>query len=827
MFKSVSLCRIISTLCALVFCGEILYAQTASNNSIKITISGYVVDSTTQKGVEYATVAIIDNNNTPIAAVATDGNGKFTIDLKKKGDFNITAGSVGYADMTQKLDIDWTKSNVDIGSLYLKAGIEIKEIVVASQRPLIKAEPDKMVYSVEADPEAQTSTLLDILRKVPQLSVDGEDNVLLNGQSNYKVLVDGKSSNMYNNNFKEIVRSMPANAIKDVEVITNPSTKYEAEGVGGIINIITNKKQRIQGYNGNINGGAGAFDSYNGGVYFATQQGKLNLSIRYNYGKYGHSQSFSESTGINYTSESNRYSESFSRNLGGTSSRSHSYSLSGSYDIDSLNLITLELWGYNGRYNGGSESESRQFDIDKNMVLEYFSNYNNSSKWSGLSGSLDYQKLFKKPDRTLTFSYKLDNDPSYDNYTTDINGINYPSYNQRSRNDAFGREHTFQVDFYEPINKHHNIEAGIKHIIRQNNSDTEIERINTETGEWEEYRDNMNDMNYTQNIFGAYGGYQYKLDKFSAKAGFRLEGTWNNGVAKTIDGNIDIKNKFLNLIPYVNFAYTMDQSKSFSLSYTQRIQRPGIWFLNPYVDDENPLNISYGNPNLKSSIMNSFALGYRQFSQKISFTVSLNGAVSNNSISGITTVRPDGVTENTCGNIGIFRQFGGNVYFTYSLSDRFRIYTNIMSYYVKSGHPVSGVYNDGGNFSASLGGNVKMWKGSRFMFNGYYSSGNINIYGRSPEYYYYAFGINQEFYKRKFSISLNISNPFNYYRTQESTSASDTFEMVNKYRYVQRRWYVGVNYRFGKTETQVKKTRRTINNDDLMSGDGGGNSGGE
>lgn len=779
----------------------------------KITLSGSIIDSMTQKGVEYATVAIVDSVGLPVSAIAADGNGKFTLELKQKGEFNIHVSSVGFNPLNTKLNVDWTKSINELGNIYLTPGVKLKEVVVTALKPLIRTDADKLTYSVESDPAAATSTLVEMMRKVPQLSVDAEDNVLLNGQSNYKVTVNGKNSSMYSRNFKDVIRSMPANSIKEIEVITNPSSKYEAEGVGGVINIITFKKSNTNGYNGRINSGVGSFDSYTGGVYFAMQQNKLNLTLNYYAGDYGGA----ESTSSNVTTFKNgAFNKSFtttepSRQL------FNNFSTSVSYDIDSLNLITLELGGYSGNYRMKSSSNTSQFDENGVETLSFIRDIRQKQTFGTLSGSLDYQRLFKKPDQSLTLSYKLDSNPGSRDYNLDMIGT--PNYEEESKNKFSSIEHTFQVDFYNPLkNKKHIIEMGVKDIVRLNNSDSKAQRFDPATNKWVDNNDNMNDMDYTQNIFAAYGGYNFKTGKYSAKAGFRMEGTWNDGVAKTKDGNIDINNTMFNVVPYVSFSYQLKPQHTLKASYTQRLQRPGIWYLNPYVNRADTLNIEFGNPNLKSTINHSFSAGYSgQVAKKIFMNLNATADISDNSITRITTAR-DGVIMNSYDNIGLNRRFGINTYISYNPTPKFRISLNGSIAYVKMANSSMNIENDGITSNANLSGNWTMWKESNLNFGGYYLGRSINLYGSYPDQFFIYFGLSQSFLKKKLNVSVNLSNPFSYYKTRRVESSSADFQTFGEYKYVQRRINLNVGYRFGKMNTQVKKARRGIVNDDKMVG---------
>lgn len=799
-----------------------LSAQTTAQRTYVIT--GTAIDSTTQKGLEYATVAVTDTAMKIIAMNATDANGKFSIDVKQGGELIFNIESLGYQPYTKNIKLDGTPTKIDMGSVALSGSIAIKEVVVAAFKPLVRADVDKLIYSVEADPEAKTSTLLEILRKVPQLSVDGEDNVTLNGQSNYKVLVNGKNSSMYNNNFKDIIRSLPANSIKDIEVITNPSTKYESEGIGGIINIITNRRA-TSGYNGRIGANANDQGSLGTNAYIAAQVGKFNVSASYYINRIRNSDNIYESQRTNKLNPDLMYNNMSSKST--SKGMSQSLSLEASYEIDSLNLITLNTWGYIGSYKNEGISTTSIEDELHNIVQEFRNLSNSTNKYGGISGSLDYQRTFKKPDQTFTISYMLDNNPdktTSDNSIEEI--LNYTPYSQRSWNKANGSEHTVQVDYYDPLSQKHHIEVGVKYILRINTSDSEINKLDINTGEWVQDDQRMNNLDYDQHIFGAYGGYLFKLQKFSLKTGFRAEGTINDGTSKMKDGSITFNNKMFNVVPYINLSYMLTQSQTVRLSYTQRLQRPWIWYLNPHVDDTDPLNIRYGNPKLDAVISNSFNANYQMFGPKWSFFMGANAAFANNSITYITTVRPDGVSESTYENIGKDQRYNVNASVQYRLGSRLNASISGNGYYTKLEAPTNDLHNEGFNYSVNGNVSVGLWKEAFFRASGGFSSPYISLQGKGSNWSYHSVGLSQSFLKKKIDVSLNISNPFKKYQSSSGTTGDDTFFQHFMSRQLTRRFSIYIGYRFGKMDTSVKKARRTISNDDRVGGSGGQSSGG-
>ncbi|MBQ1989921.1 MAG: carboxypeptidase-like regulatory domain-containing protein, partial [Rikenellaceae bacterium] len=360
----------------------LLCSSASAQNTTNYSIEGRVVESSTDKAIGYATVALLQTDSTVVAAVAADATGVFKLNAKAKGNYTLQISSVGYTTLNRPIEI--IEERTKLGRIALEQGVDIKEVVVAVQKPLIVADDEKLAYSVEDDPDAATSQLVDIMRKVPQLSVDAEGNVLLNGQSDYKVLVNGRSSSMMSKNFKSVIESMPAGSVKKIEVITNPSTKYEAEGVGGIINIITNRKV-TGGYNGNVNISGSNHYFLNGNAYFAAQAGKFSISAS----------AYMQGTKSRLTHRGEGFREVFddpTMHLM-TSSTGMKYNgkylgayFNASYEIDTLNLITLEGGYHNGKNRSNANSKTEIFSIDNNRVMAYDnyldSRYDYNSYWA-------------------------------------------------------------------------------------------------------------------------------------------------------------------------------------------------------------------------------------------------------------------------------------------------------------------------------------------------------------------------------------------------------------------------------------------------------------
>jgi len=796
-------------LCLLILNLSISFLILAQNKPISYKVSGQIVEKITGSGVPFATVIIKNDSIKVTKAQACDASGNFSINLSAPVKYILTVSSVGYNEFSMPIIV--TNLKTDLGILTLDEGIALKEVNIVAQKPLVRMDPDKIVYSMESDPEAQTNNVLEMLKKVPLITVDAEENITVNGQSNFKVLMNGKSSSMMSTNFKEVLKSLPANTIKDIEVITNPSSKYDAEGVGGIINIITSKKT-LSGYNGSVSSGIDARGSFNGSVYLAAKVKKFSFSSRY----FGN-QFKQPEAGITGSNEYFNNTDYHYSNTNGSSTYkglSNGFSSEASYDIDTLNLITLSFWGYQGSYKNNGFNETQYLNTD-NDITRMYTNYTNSkNSFGSLSGNIDYQKTYKKPDKSLTFSYKLDNNPRTVSNRSTIDGItNYPSYSQQSDNDAVGREQTFQADYYDPISKMHQIEGGVKFILRENTSTSEIYRNDTVK------LDNENDLDYSQYILGAYAGYLFKWKKLSTKTGLRLERTWNDGVSKSLGINTDFTNRLFNLVPYVTISLMPKQGQTVKVSYTQRLSRPGIWYLNPYVNNIDSMNISYGNPLLDAEVSHSFELGYTYFKPKFNFSATSSSSFVNNSIERIRTVETSGATSQTYQNIGKNQRYGLNLYLAYRPSEKLNITFNGGGNYSKleanNGYAIT---NDGFNYRGSLGGRFILWKDGSVSTNIGVFSSNIMLQGRSSAFYYTSIGISQYLLKRKLMLNVSTSDPFWHDKKYTFEMHDITFYSKNVNTFLARNVRFSVTYNFGKMKFQVKKVRRGIKNDDLKGG---------
>lgn len=799
-----------------------LSTSAIAQNTTSYTLEGRVVEASTDNSIGYATVALLRTDSTVVTAAAADAVGDFKLSTKEAGTYTLQISSVGYTTLNRSVEI--VEERTKLGKVALEQGVDIKEVVVAVQKPLIVADDEKLAYSVEDDPDAATSQLVDIMRKVPQLSVDAEGNVLLNGQSDYKVLVNGRSSSMMSKNFKTVIESMPAGSVKKIEVITNPSTKYEAEGVGGIINIITNRKV-AGGYNGNVNLSGSNHYFLNGNAYFAAQAGKFSISAsayvqgmksRLTHRGEGFREVFDDPTMHLMTSSTGMTYKG--RYLGAY--------FNASYEIDTMNLITLEGGYHNGTNKGIADSKTEVFSIDNERVVAYDNTWESGYKYNSYWASANYQHRFNREEHTLTLSYEMDLSPDKEDQLYDVlNTFNYPTSARRNLGDNGSFDNTVQIDYFNPINKMHSIEAGSKYIYRRYTNESQTLLRDEATGEFAIAPDYpRSDMNYTQNILALYAGYHVKGKKLSGRVGARMEQAWSDVVVRTEKEDIAYDPSLFNVIPYASVNYRPNDANTLSLSYTQRLSRPNLWHMNPY-RNESPLSVSYGNPDLEATLAHSVALSWRRFSSSWNVSLGTTGSFSNNAVSSYTFVE-DGVTHSTYGNIAKRQVYGLNGTIGYRSGVKFNVQLSGQGGYNVIKAPTLNLANDGFTYNVSLYASAALWKDATIYCNGYAYRFGVDLENSYKQTYFsYGLGLRQQLFKKRLTLSFTASNPFTSKMKLTSVTETNSYRSENTSWQTPRQFSFSIGYRFGKTQVNVKSTNRSIQNDDMDTSSRGANAG--
>jgi len=771
-------------------------------------ILGKVTDAANKQPMAFTTVILKTDKNATVKQMITKTDGSFAFTGIPKANYNVVLVNVGYQNKTIIINIaEASKVNTDLGIIAMDAQPNnLKEVAIKADKPLIKQEIDRLSYDLQADPDSKVSNVLEMMRKVPFISVDADENILLKGNSSYKIFINGKPSGMVDRDPKNILRSMPASTIQRIEVITNPPAKYDAEGLAGIINIITNKITAA-GYNGTINVN-GRYPAGPGlGTTFNIKEGKFGIAA-FGGGSFNNTpQTESLNTRVTTGNTPTNLTQTGTTKADG---KSVYFGTDVSYEIDSLSLLTAQF-NVSGSKSDGDILQNSVLNGGTGVLQAY--RLTNTGKGSGQSvdASLNYQLGFKRDKaKLLTFSYRYmyyNNDNNNELLTT--NRINYSVPDQLQDNKANVREQTLQVDYVRGFKKWL-VEAGAKGILRNNESDFKYGAINGINNS------STNNYDGTQNVLAAYNSWQYTGKKLGFKAGMRLEQTFTDANFTSTLSNVH--QNYLNVVPSLSINWTLAKSSSLNFGYSQRLKRPGINKLNPFVDRSNPNFLVAGNPELRRSLINSFQLNYR-VSKKASLTVGVSYDFANNVDLPVATLNPvTQVTTLTYKNLGVISAIGASVNFNYPLTKQLTFSTNGNILYFNMTGDIAGVVQTNKTWvvttSSSLGYTLP---------SGWRIAAGLDVTGRNPTglqgysngFVSSSLTVNKMLVKNKLTFSAAARNPFIQYRNNITYTNGNDFTQISNNQTYFRSFTASLNYNFGKLKDAIKKNKRGINNDDV------------
>ncbi|TPE44440.1 outer membrane beta-barrel family protein [Pontibacter mangrovi] len=782
-------------------------------------ISGTVLDADTKQPIEFATVALISlNTGKPIDGTMADGKGQFTLQKVAAGKYKIQVSFLGYQQQAvENVTVASDNAEVNVGTISLASDAKkLGEVVITGEKPLVEEKIDRTVYNAEKDITNAGGNAADVLQKVPSLSVDTDGNVQLRGSSNVRVLINNKPSSIMAGSVADALKQIPADMIKSVEVITSPSAKYDAEGTAGIINIITKKDSGLEGVSGSVSATAGTRSS-NGNASLNVRRGKLGINASastfmfYNHGNMSNITMFNEP-------EATRTIRS---QFGDTDIQGAFMNgqLGFDYEISAKNSLSGSV-----RRNGGEfkmqNDQSQTFTEGGVLIPEevFNTDIENRNKRQGTDFNLDFVHSFEKPGQELAIlSQYSTTDTDTRNYQDRFNDGEAPYYFQRNQNDGGNDELTFQVDYVHPFENKTTLEVGAKSIFRDVSSDgiyRDIEK-GEETKRLEKFE-------YGQDVYASYLTYGFAIrKKLNVKLGSRYEHTEIG--ADLITADQEFSDSYDNFIPSVALSYTLKEKHTLKANFTQRIQRPSLFYLNPFDQEQAPGTVVRGNPNLDAELTDLYELGYSTYFKTSSISASLYMRQTDNAIETVPG-KEDNTTVLTFANVAKNQTYGISLFGSVKPVKAWSISGSSNIYYVdlkSSLYENSGwMYNINGNTSYDFG------KGFSAQFNGGFNSRRIQLQGRFASFSYHTLAFKKELFKGKGGISVGLDNPFRKSMKMDNDVEAIEYTQrihINNYNRGAR---VTFDYRFGKMEKQKMRRKRSIRNDDTKQGDGNGGAGG-
>ncbi|NVO29941.1 TonB-dependent receptor domain-containing protein [Hymenobacter lapidiphilus] len=798
-------------------------------------LTGTVLDSLKSQPVPYATVVLLPADaavDKPITGAATDEQGRFVLDKLTPGNYRLRALFVGYATRTRAVTV--VAGTTDAGSFRLPtAGTTLGEVLITGTKPVIEVRPDRLVYNADQDLSNAGGTAADVLRKAPLLAVDGDGNVQMRGSGNFRVLINNKPSPTLAKNLAEALKSIPAEQIQSVELITTPPAKYDGEGTAGIINIVL-KKGVEQKPNGRLSATTGNRNSgLNSSLNFRT--GKLGFTSSLGGGLwYNPGASLRERTSFDDsgTATSLLQQNSDVQNNGGWYYGSvgldfdpadhHSFSLAGS----------LNGWGGSSDQTLGSRSTPLVASRNEQLFVR-----DNRNRFSGLNTELTgtYTRTFEQKGREWSVLGQYAGNPSTSGYDFEqYDGRLVPlspaqaNYRERSRGRQPGSESTIQTDFVQPMGKEdkQKLETGLKAIWRSTGSLVSVDGLQPGTGALIRLPARGTDFDYQQDVQAAYATYSFGLGKkLSLSLGGRLERTALAADFRTTDTGF--RRSYYTPLPNGNAQYTLSEASSLRLAYSRRITRPYIYYLNPFPDVSDPNVVSFGNPNLDAELTDSYELGYNTSIKTATLNVSGSVRRTGNAIEQVSRLisLEDNLTEQTFRNVAANTFYELNVYGSIKPAKGWDVSGGPNVRYITRRSAALNLRREG--FTAGLSLNTSYKLPKEFMVQAflYGSLPDPQIQGTGAANLFYSIGGKKTFWKERADLTLNVTNPFNQYWAYRSSLRTAFFEEANEYRAYNRAVRLSFGYRFGDAKSGGGSRRKTISNDDVKGG--GGQQGGQ
>lgn len=791
-------------------------------------ITGVIKDSISGLPIEYSTITLINQlDNKIINGTTSDNKGNFKIEDITEGKYKIQIYFIGYSSVIlNNIQVSKTSKNINLGIITLKErNTELKEVNITAEKSFIENKIDKMVYNVEKDISSQSGVATDVMKKIPQISVDIDGNVELQGKAGIKFLINGKPSTIFGNNLADVLQSIPASQIQSIEVITSPGVKYDAEGTAGIINIIL-KKSTAEGINGNISLSVGT----------RLENGSLNLNAHHkhfsahafisgnaqlSYGTINSVNRISKDT-ISLNSEKliQEGSSDFYRN-------GYQAGLGFDWDISSKNNFSGSI-GYNhfGINNKGSYNrQSQLFDKYGGALFDEKDYVNTTNRFheNSLDFNLGYIRNFKKVDQVLELSANSsfsDNLSYYDQTQKDLltNTILKASYG----NDPGKENETeFSINYIHPLTENIKIETGAKAIFTEIKSNSEVFLLNQFSNNYDFNTSQSSSLDYNNKIYAAYLSTSFKLLKFlDVKAGYRYEYT---KVDVNFSNSINV-----NILPYDTYVpsimmmYKFKNNQSLKLSYSHRIERPDYRDLNPFINASDPKNLSTGNKDLKPETGDKVELEYNKtFTNGTSLNTTLFFRGNKNDIQSYTRFYPVfmigdsnyyNVSVSSRENVGRENNIGANLFLSIPATSKLNLRSNFSIYerYIYNGD-LAGNDIHGINYRINLNVSYQVSKSLIFEMFGNFNSSRINTQGIMPSFTSYNFAIRKQFFNKKASIAFTTTNPFNQYIKQKTELTGTNFVSYFIRELPFRSFGINFTYKFGKLEFKKENDAEDVN----------------
>ncbi len=771
-----------------ILAGFLLLATGIIAQNTTITIEGNLLDADTQQPISYATVAAVSSETKKvITGTITDDNGKFSFNSHDNNIY-VELSFMGYEKKTIS-DFEIAGNTINLGTVLLKQDAQLmEEVMVQGEKSSVEFKLDKRVFNVGKDISSTGMAALEVLNNVPSVNVDLEGTITLRGNSGVQMLIDGKPSVLADEG-SNALGTITSDMIEKIEVITNPSAKYDAEGTSGIINIVL-KKEEKKGTNGSVSINTGIPDNHSIGISVNKRANKFNLFTQLG-GGYRTYPGYSETINTDLTSGTRLESKGDSEKH----EEFYNLTLGTDYYINPFNILTLSG---NVAYEFEDETSDikyTNFDAPEN-ITSWKRDEVTTAENPKYQFDLQYKKQFKdNEDHVLLASAQgnfFGKDQTSDYTNSSLYNIKLDD-NQNIKTDFYQANYTYKLDYTDPVTDAFLIEAGAAYTINDVGNDYSV--FNYTDNAWIQDMSLSNNFELNQKVLGAYGTLSYEFNKWGVKAGLRLENTNLSTVLTTT--NEENNQNYTNLFPSIHTSYKLSGALSLQAGYSKRIYRPRLWDLNPFNNIRNTYSIRTGNPDLQPQYADSYELTGILTYDKLSLSASLYNLYTTDVIERVSTYE-DGVSISKPLNIGTNNKTGLSINGKYTASKwltlngdfNYGTYTREGSYNSESFDMTAD------QWSSKLTAKFKLPADIDFEMTGNYSSDYETFQGEVSGSIFADAGIRKKIAKGKVVLNLSVRDLFET-RSRESLVEQTDYSL---YSFDERGRYVtfGVSFGFGK-----------------------------
>lgn len=777
------------------------------------TIEGKVIDGDTKKPIEFVSVAVYKSSDESLVTGAMSGeDGEFTIKGVPEGQYYLELTFVGYEKKTVKdVEINDNQTEVKLKDIVLPQSVaQLNNVEVVGDEMSVEYKIDRKVINVGKQLTAASGSATDILENIPSITVDVDGNVSLRGSTGFLLLIDGRPTVMET---ADALAQLPANSIEKIEIITNPSAKYDPDGTAGIINIIT-KKDKLKGLSGTANANIGTYGRYGGGflLNYTKKKWSVYVGADLNRGRRpGHSYTERTTNTSDTTfltlSDGERFRERNFRMLRGGLG----------YNVTDNDMFNLEFHYGFGKFSGSTDQNYTE-SIDPGGVSNKYISYESGGREGHFySVNLDYRHDFAKKghnlDTRISLRHRGGNERSINEL---LNAEDEITSGQINTEVGPGRVFQTNVDYTLPVGEKDKFQAGYQSKFGNSVDATDLYDYNTSTEEYELLPQYSNETDYRRDIHSLYSLYAGELGNFGYQLGLRGEYTYRviNSLAYNKKYTIDR----LDYFPTLHTSYKLPADQQIMASYSRRIERPHSWWLEPFLTYEDAFNVRQGNPDLNPEYIDAMEVGYLKDLGEHSLSFEGYYRITHNKVERIQSVYAENVILHKPANIGQDFALGGELVLSLNLFNWWKseISGDVYQYRLRGSLAEQSFNRESFNWNGRLSNTFRFGKGTRIQLNGRYNSATVTAQGTRGDYWTADIAISQEMLKKKMSAILQVRDLFGEVVRNRESFGPD-FHAYSEYYNLAPRVALTLNYRFNNYQRQREKNR---SNGGDMGGDG-------